>query len=686
MGRLRKRTVQTVSMLIVQAIVLFIVGRLLSGFQLSGWKALLVITMGFALAQGLFWWVFIRFFSWLPIWLYPVMTFVADVALLYGFGKLIPGITIANVGTAIWISVWATVVNAILGALFWLYEDEYFDRTVTIPMVRRGVNPEKTDVPGFVFLQLDGLSEYHLRQALEHGHLPTVKGWLDAGTHRIAGWETDHSSQTGAMQTGILLGSNENVPAFCWWDRAAGQMVTVGSPRHGKNIEARLSTGFGLLSHGGASRGNLFLGDAAESLFTLSTLLDRTRSTGPGFSMLLVSPQAMARLVTRFSNECVKEWWGQIQQRRRKDKYISSARNFKYAFMRGFKGPIMGDLITHTTITDILRGLPAMFATYGGYDDLSHYAGQDSPDAEEALADIDDCFARIAHTVAQAPRPYHIVVLADHGNLSGPFFSTAYGRGLKDLVKGLMGGDARIEAELETAEAWDNLNAVLTETVNSQTRIARLLQPFFKDKEVDGCVELAPGGGLRDDQGQPKDANVVIYASGAAGLVYFTDSKQRLTYEQIRARHPNLVLGLVQHPAIGFVLVHSEQQGPMAIGEGGVYYLKDNVVEGQNPLADYGPNAALHLRRQASFIACPDILVNARYDPITGEMPVFENQVSHHGALGGLQNHPFILYPVALPGPEAPIIGADAVCRLLRGWREQVQGIPAPTANRSLIV
>jgi putative membrane protein len=681
MGTFRKRTVQLISMLIVQTIVMYLVGKLLTGFSINGWKALLAMTIGFALAQGLFWWVFIRFFSWLPVWLYPIMTFVVNGALIYWVGNKIPGVTVESIGTAIWISIWATVFNAILGAIFSLDEDEQFDRTVTFPMVKRRANPEKTDVPGFVFLEIDGLSEHHLRHALEHGHMPTVKRWLDAGTHRIDSWETDYSSQTGAMQTGILIGSNHNVPAYRWWDRAAGQMVIVGSPKHSKDIEARLSTGFGLLSHGGSSRGNMFSGDATESLFTFSTLLDRTRGTGPGFYMFLVSPYVLARLVTRFVNECIKEWWEQFAQRRRKDKYICSARDIKYAFIRGFMGPILGDLTTYTIITDIMRGLPAMYALYGGYDDLAHFAGKDTPEAEEALAELDKYFTRVERAVAQAPRPYHIVVLADHGQCSGPFFKTAYGHELKDIVNGLVGGDAKIEAELETAEAWDNLNAVLTETVASKTRIAGMMKPFLRNKEAEGSVQVAPGGGLRDEQGAPKDAKVVIYGSGGAGLVYFTDSKERLTYEQILASYPDLILGLINHPGVGFVLVHSEQQGPLVLTKGGVYYLKDDVVEGNNPLADYGPNAALHLRRETSFVDCPDLLVNTRLDPQTGEMPGFENQASHHGALGGLQNQPFVLHPVMLPGPAAPVVGADAVCRLMRGWREQVQGIPAPAGN-----
>ena len=38
-----------------------------------------------------------------------------------------------------------------------------------------------------------------------------------------AEWETDLSSQTGASQAGILLGSNEDIPAFRWVEKETGR-------------------------------------------------------------------------------------------------------------------------------------------------------------------------------------------------------------------------------------------------------------------------------------------------------------------------------------------------------------------------------------------------------------------------------------------------------------------------------
>ena len=47
--------------------------------------------------------------------------------------------------------------------------------------------------------------------------------------------------------------------------------------------------------------------------------------------------------------------------------------------------------------------------------------------------------------------------------------------------------------------------------------------------------------------------------------------------------------------------------------------------------------------------------------------------ISFHGGLGGPQTRPLVLYPVVLPVPEEPIVGAAGVHRLLTGWRSLLQ-------------
>jgi uncharacterized membrane protein YvlD (DUF360 family) len=666
----RARLIQIISIIVVHAITLVILQVFLPGIQITSFLAAIGASIAYTVAQVVFWFVFIEFLAWLPVILYPILTFVLSGVVVVVVANWTPGITIDNWVTGLWITIWMTVVNAILGSILSLDEDSTFDRIATQRMVKKFGGATRSDIPGFLFLEIDGLGEKILRRAIDEGHMPNLKRWLDQGTHRITGWETDFTSQTGAMQSGILLGNNDEVPAYRWWDRVNKRIIMSGNPKDAVVLEARLSSGRGLLSDGGASRGNMFSGDATESMLTMSAVLNRARKRGPGFYFYLFSPSVLARLITRFVIECIKEWWDAWQQKRRKDPYRVSARNPAYAFMRGFMGPLMQDLSTYMVIGDMLRGLPAVYALFAAYDDLGHFAGMESHECIEALHETDRYFARIERTLQSAPRPYHIIVLSDHGQTLGLTYKNAYGVTLEELVDALIEGKGDVYAAQKTHETWDKVGALLSESVQEDTRTAKFLRSMLKSKTQGDLVEVGP----QTEDGKARAKKVVAVGSGSAGLIYFTHNSERMTSEQIQQAHPDLIVGLVKHPGIGFVMVKSEEQGNMVIGKKGIHFLDDDKVEGEDPLLPFGPNAVRHLKREASFTNSPDILVNSVYDPQTQEMCGFENQVSHHGGLGGPQNYAFVLHPSSLSTGEEPIVTAVGLYRVLRGWRDQIQG------------
>jgi len=141
-----------------------------------------------------------------------------------------------------------------------------------------------------------------------------------------------------------------------------------------------------------------------------------------------------------------------------------------------------------------------------------------------------------------------------------------------------------------------------------------------------------------------------------------------VTLERIESRWPRLVPALRDHPGIGFVLVRSERHGALAIGARGVNRLYEGRVEGEDPLAPFGPHAARHVMRTDGFLHCPDIVVNSTYWTDTDEVAAFEELVGSHGGMGGTQSYPFVLHPVELGLPAEEIVGAEAVHRQLRRW------------------
>jgi hypothetical protein len=213
------------------------------------------------------------------------------------------------------------------------------------------------------------------------------------------------------------------------------------------------------------------------------------------------------------------------------------------------------------------------------------------------------------------------------------------------------------------------MSAGLTEVARDDTVAARTVRAATRDRRAGGAVVLDPGA--RQEVARTHDGELPelsVMASGCLGLISFPREPGRLTLERIEALYPRLIPALREHPGIGFVLVRSERDGAMALGGGGVRHLADDRVEGEDPLAPFGPNAADHLRRTDGFPHCADLMVNSCFWPDFGEVAAFEELVGSHGGMGGTQSFPFVLHPSELEWPQGEVIGAEGVHRIFRGW------------------
>ena len=218
-------------------------------------------------------------------------------------------------------------------------------------------------------------------------------------------------------------------------------------------------------------------------------------------------------------------------------------------------------------------------------------------------------------------------------------------------------------------EGWGYLNAAATEGASSSGVTGALTRLATKSSTAnDGTVDI---GAARDESGrkhrhrEKKGAEgppeVTVMASGCLGLISFPRIEGRATLEQLDDRYPGLVEALRTHPGIGFVLVHSDKRGAVVLGRSGTNYLDERRIEGDDPLASFGPNAALHVKRTDTFPHCQDIMVNSTYWTAVDEVAAFEELCGSHGGMGGTQNHPFILSPSDWTPPSQQIVGAENV-------------------------
>jgi Mycobacterial 4 TMS phage holin, superfamily IV/Type I phosphodiesterase / nucleotide pyrophosphatase len=538
-------------------------------------------------------------------------------------------------------------------------EDSYSLRVIERVARRQGERTE-TDVPGILFLEIDGLAAAVLRRAMRDGNAPVLASWMAHGSHQMIEWETDLSSQTGASQAGILLGSNENIPAFRWVEKETGRVMTCSAPADCAEIERRLATGRGLLINGGSSRGNLLSGEADEVILTVSRM-DAEKRANPGYRAFLANGFNVTRELVLFFYEVGVEVTAAVRQRRR-DVLPRGERGGRYPFLRAALCVGVRDLIVYGVLTDMMRGRPAVYATFSSYDEVAHHSGLERVDTLEALRKLDQQIGRIARARRYAPRPYELVVLSDHGQTQGATFKQRNGYGLDELV----------QRSLEHGS------------------VSKLAGGDEHQHAVSQAVNEASGRAIRpESHGLKDDARAIVLGSGNLGLVYLMEAKHRLSAEEIYQRHPRLIPALAEHPDIGYVLLHSSEHGAIATNARGTHYLTENRVQGEDPLSPFSPNAPAHLLRTSNFEHVADIMIGSYYDPELEQACAFEELISFHGGLGGTQTAPFVLHPVHLPTPPHPLTGAAQIHELLSGWRDRLQAQPmaepsgATSRNRS---
>jgi uncharacterized membrane protein YvlD (DUF360 family) len=653
--------------LVLDAVALLLLSWLLAGFTVNGVAGALGTAIVVGLLNAFVWPVLSRLALPLSVVTLGGAALVLNGALVALAAAVSPGAEVNDVWSGVVVGAGLAILTTVTSAMLAIDDDESWQRNVVRFQARRRGQVIESDVPGVVFLEIDGLAHEILRRAMRDGNAPTLARWLRDGTHRLERWETDWSSQTGACQAGLLHGSNDDMPAFRWWEKDRGAAIVTNHPRDAEEIERRHSDGHGLLHADGASRANILSGDAPHSMLTMSTVRRPRRGRiGRDYAAYFARPYAAVRTAALVVGEIARERRAAARQAR-DDVHPRIARSRTYAVVRAWATVIQRDLQIATVVGDMMAGRPVVYTTFLAYDEVAHHSGVERHDTLAVLRQVDRQIRRVEAAIPDAPRPYRLVVLSDHGQSQGETFADRFGITLEALVRASCEADDVASAAGGEDESLAYLSAGLTEVARDDTATGRAVRSATRNRRAGDAVTLDADARAEIDAGDELP-EVVVMASGCLGLVSFPREPGRVTLERLAERHPRLLDALLDHPGIGFVLVRSGEHGALVLGPRGTLYLDEDRLEGEDPLALFGPNAAAHVKRTDGFAHCPDLAINSTYWPEMEEVAAFEELVGSHGGMGGPQAYPFVLFPAALGYPDAPVVGAEALHRVLRGW------------------
>ena len=199
--------------------------------------------------------------------------------------------------------------------------------------------------------------------------------WLADGGYALAEWETDLSSQTGASQAGILLGSNDDIPAFRWVEKETATTDDAARTRPtAPRSSAAMRPARGLLRDGGASRGNLLSGEADHVILTVSRM-DAEKRANPGYRAFFANGFNVTRMLVLFVWEVSLELDGRGA---RSGAATCGRAAIAAAATRSCAAAmcvVVRDLIVFGVLTDMMKGRPAVYATFSSYDEVAHHSG-----------------------------------------------------------------------------------------------------------------------------------------------------------------------------------------------------------------------------------------------------------------------------------------------------------------------
>ncbi|MFC2029160.1 alkaline phosphatase family protein [Chloroflexota bacterium] len=538
-----------------------------------------------------------------------------------------------------------SIVDLFNGLAAWYYRRKF---GAAARQLGRGPS-EEDDRRGFIIIEIDGLAHDHLRNALKQGTMPSLARLIRSRALRLACWRCGLPSTTPASQAGIMYGNNWDIPGFRWYDKAAGESVVCRLPGPVRAIQDRISAGRAGLLRGGSSYTNMFDGDARLALFTVSAmgrerLFENVR--GLGFLILFgLSPGRVFKVIG------LSLWtWLAYVAKRTVAMIVPSTPLFT------FWGPVQqiaSDIIfrevtTFSVMLDVYRGMPAVYASYTGYDEIAHHFGAESREALRALRGIDRQVRQIARIrELYVRRPYDLYVLSDHGLTQSEPFSRAHGQTLQELMAEETGDEVRSGRQGQDGEGLSEsrIHFMLDELRGLEARphspwLARRLQRSRQRLEDRLAIEV-----MASEWDLSRRGDTVVRSSGSLSHVYFNVTPSQMSLSEITLLCPDLLGRLVEHEGIE-VVIGREDQEVIVAGKGGTVRLGPQGArsEGENPLLTYDKPewAAGQIARLARFPHSGDLILLGAWD---GERVIsFEEQVATHGGLGGPQERPFIAY------------------------------------------
>ena len=114
-----------------------------------------------------------------------LLALVVSALLLQFAADILESFTVDSFWWALLAALVLAAISVVLEVVFSANDDDTYTLRVVQRIARRQGGATRTDAPGIIFLEIDGLALPVLRRAMRDGNAPNMARWLSEDTHRL---------------------------------------------------------------------------------------------------------------------------------------------------------------------------------------------------------------------------------------------------------------------------------------------------------------------------------------------------------------------------------------------------------------------------------------------------------------------------------------------------------------------
>jgi hypothetical protein len=509
-----------------------------------------------------------------------------------------------------------------------------FDRCVR--RLRLGPPPPSTR-RRLLIIQIDGLSRSVLDEAMARGRAPFLARLVRRRGYLVAPMCTGLPTSTPAFQLAAMYGVRPDIPGFHYHDKRRKSDVYFPRGGDAAHVEHTQAAGRRGIVSGGGTYGCVFTGGAASNLLTFARI---KRPTGAGLiraaSKFVVLAWVLVKSLVASTLEIVR-----VLGRTLADPLSAASGNWKWLAIKLGISVWLRELFTLAVAHDIYAGVPTIYVNYLDYDVAGHAWGPRHRRALQALRRVDASIQRLWRVLRRVPEyRYDLYVLSDHGQATTlPYLRVAGGR---PIEQSLFEDFFHAEAAVSKPERRRGAFATGLEALRAP-RAPGFFQRFVNYLEQDFPWVLGGTRSVRERDG------IRIISAGPNAFVYFLETAEPLTWEQIEARYPALAARISASPGVGIVLVRSAS-GPLCFWRGARYGL-DSLGAGPFTGRPDLERVAEGIRDLMTMPSAGDLVIYG-IDAPQGNVS-FVAEIGAHAGPSQDELHTFVIHPptVVVPSP-----------------------------------